>query len=226
MKINAMFTIFFVKQPILVGWSMGVQLGLELHREHGGLLGGFAAVHGIAGRPLETAFDSAWTARVAPAVFAGMRALGRGFRHVGVPLAQSDAVVAGLVGAGRRLGVMAPSLDQEAFQQIAEAWTRLDLAAYAEIFTELGRHDAFDLLPDIHTPTLVVAGGRDRFTPLHHARAMAQAMPRASLEVIPDATHFGLLEFGEEIADAVERFAERCRPRRRPRARRDPATAR
>ena len=49
-----------VEAPILVGWSMGVQLGLELHRHHAGVPRALIGVHGTSGRPLETAFDSPW----------------------------------------------------------------------------------------------------------------------------------------------------------------------
>jgi hypothetical protein len=35
---------------------------------------------------------------------------------------------------------------------------------------------------------------------------MAGAMPAARLELLPGATHFGLIEYPDEIAGAVERY--------------------
>jgi hypothetical protein len=35
---------------------------------------------------------------------------------------------------------------------------------------------------------------------------MASAMPAARLELLPGATHFGLIEYPDEIVDAVERY--------------------
>jgi pimeloyl-ACP methyl ester carboxylesterase len=33
-------------------------------------------------------------------------------------------------------------------------------------------------------------------------------MPNARLEIVPGATHFGLLEFPDQILESVERFVE------------------
>ena len=115
-------------------------------------------------------------------------------------------VAGGFVWAAQRLGLMASTLDFRAFQDIAEEWLRLDLAVYAEIFERIDDHDATDLLGSIRAPALIIAGERDRFAPLEWARRMALDMRRATLEVLPGATHFGLIEYPEEIAARVERF--------------------
>jgi pimeloyl-ACP methyl ester carboxylesterase len=215
------------RSPILMGWSMGVQVGLELHRDHPERLAALVAIHGTAGRPLATAFDSSFAEQAAPFVLGALRAAGTRFAAVGPALARNPVVVHSFVGIARRLGYMAPTIDVAAFQEMAEAWTRLDLDAYARIFEALGAHDATDLLPAVRTPTLVVAGDADRFTPLAVSEQMVERMSDAALAVIPGATHFGLMERPAEIVDAVDRFvAERVerrgRARRQPRAPRQP----
>lgn len=194
--------------PVLVGWSMGVQLGLELHRHHPDRARALVAIHGAAGRPLDTAFGSELTAKAAPFVFGLMKLVGRRFGAVGPMLARTPIVVRSFVEIGRRLRCMAPDIAIPGFRDMAEDWTRLDLDAYARIFEALGAHDASDLLHKIETPTLVVAGAADPFTPVALAEQMVDALPDASLEVIEGATHFGLLECPDQIADAVERFIE------------------
>ena len=96
--------------------------------------------------------------------------------------------------------------DVDRFRDIADEWTRLDFTAYADLFEALDRHDATDLLPSVKTPTLVIAGGSDHFTPAHRAVHMASTLPDAELERLPDATHFGLLEYPDEIGERVARF--------------------
>ena len=56
------------------------------------------------------------------------------------------------------------------------------------------RHDSTSALPGIAAPTLVVVGEHDAITPVDDARAMAQAIPHARLEVIPGAGHLSNLE--------------------------------
>ena len=211
-----------IEAPVLAGWSMGVQLGLELHRTHPDALAGFVAIHGTAGKPLGSAFDSPRTADVAPWVLSALRLVGERVRPVAPYLARIPPVVGGFVWASQQLGLMASSIDVDAFRDVGEEWLGLDLAVYAEIFQHIGEHDAWDLLDSIETPTLIIAGGADRLTPLHLSERMAKEMPNASLELLPDATHFGLLEFPEAIGNAVARFArERIASRTEsPRARR------
>jgi pimeloyl-ACP methyl ester carboxylesterase len=194
------------ESPVLLGWSMGVQVGLELHRDTPEPLRGFVAIHGSPARPVAGAFDSPWPERLAPPILAALRQVGNGFGGVGPRLARAPGVARGFVRFGRALGVMAPSLDVDRFREIAEEWTRLDFTAYADLFTALDRHDASDLLPRVKTPALVFAGEADRFTPPHRAVHLAEALPDAELERLPGATHFGLLEFPERIAARVECF--------------------
>ena len=194
------------RHPVMIGWSMGVQVALEWHRHFPSGARGLVGVHGTAGRPLATAFDSSAAGIVAPAVLAALGAVGRGFDRWGPRLVQTPGVARGFVGLGRTLGVMAPTLDVESFTSVADSWTRLDFTVYAETFTRLGEHDAWGDLPEVRTPTLLVAGGRDRFTPAHLSQRMADRMPDAQVALVPEATHFGLLETPDAIGDHVDRF--------------------
>ncbi len=195
-----------VARPVLVGWSMGVQVSLEAHRADPALARGLVAIHGTAGSPLTAAFGALATKRLAPAVFAALRGLRSRLAPAASHLARSRLVVGGFVGAAQRLGLMAPSLDVCVFQDVVEEWLRLDLAAYAQIFERIDEHDASDLLASIHAPALAIAGGRDRFTPTESVRRMVLGMRRATLEIVPGATHFGLLEFPELIVQRVESY--------------------
>jgi pimeloyl-ACP methyl ester carboxylesterase len=195
-----------IESPVLVGWSMGVQLALELHRRHADVPRALIALHGTSGRPLDTAFDSALTAYAAPGMLALLGRARRSLAGLGPRLVDAPGVARGFTWMCRGLGLMAPQVDVEAFRDVAREWTRLDFAAYAETFRHLGEHDASDLLPRIATPTLVVAGGRDPLTPAHLARRMADLLPDAELALLPDATHFGLIEQPDAITDHAARF--------------------
>jgi pimeloyl-ACP methyl ester carboxylesterase len=197
-----------VEAPVLAGWSMGVQVALEVHREHPDLPRGLVGLFGTAGRPFDTAFDAGLAPETAPRVLGALRAVGTRLRGIGPWLARAPGVADAFVRAGRGLGMMAPSLDVERFRDIAEDWTRLDLAIYADHFEALARHDASDLLARIRTPTLLIAGGRDRLTPAHLAERMARTMPDAVFELLPEASHFGLLEEPDAIVARMARFSE------------------
>jgi pimeloyl-ACP methyl ester carboxylesterase len=198
-----------VEAPILVGWSMGVQLALELHRSQQQLPRAVIGIHGTSGRPFDTAFDSRWSRRLAPPVLSLLGRLERRIDRVGPLLATTPGVADAFVRLCRGLGVMSEHADVDAFRDVAEEWTRLDFSVYARIFSGLGEHDASDLLPKIATPALLVAGDRDPFTPAPLSRAMASVMSDADFALISGATHFGLLEQPEAIADEIEHFLRR-----------------
>jgi pimeloyl-ACP methyl ester carboxylesterase len=67
-------------------------------------------------------------------------------------------------------------------------------------------HDALDRLPDIDLPTLVVAGGLDLICPSHLGRVVADAIPGARFEVLPDEAHQPFQESPDEFHTLLRRF--------------------
>ncbi|QMU79097.1 alpha/beta fold hydrolase [Streptacidiphilus sp. PB12-B1b] len=57
------------------------------------------------------------------------------------------------------------------------------------------RHDAWELLPDIAAPTLVIHGADDLLNPAANAPLLADRIPGARLELIPQARHAYFEEF-------------------------------
>lgn len=69
------------------------------------------------------------------------------------------------------------------------------------LYADTWSSEGYDLIPALHdvaVPTLLVHGGHD-FVPVELARNVADAMPDASLVVVPDCGHFSFLEVPEEV---------------------------
>jgi pimeloyl-ACP methyl ester carboxylesterase len=79
----------------------------------------------------------------------------------------------------------------------AVAWAQRAMAA---------RPDSFGTLRETTVPTLVIVGAEDTVTPPDEARAMADAMTGARLQVLPRAGHLSALECPEEFNAAVSGF--------------------
>jgi pimeloyl-ACP methyl ester carboxylesterase len=77
------------------------------------------------------------------------------------------------------------------------AWAELAMAA---------RPDSFDVLADLSAPTLVVVGDEDEITGVSDARAMADVLPHATLQVLPRVGHLSALEDPPAFADALNQF--------------------
>lgn len=195
-----------IVHPVLAGWSMGVQVNFELHRIHGHAPRAIIALHGATGYPLDTAFEGRGVHQISPTVFNLMRRFGRQLMRPAPRVASSRRVALSFMKLCQRYSIMDEAADPDVFHDMARDWVRLDLAAYADIFERLGEHDAGDVLHKVSAPTLVVGGGKDRFTPLHLSRDMVAKIAEAELYVLPNATHFGPIEYPDRIADRVERF--------------------
>ena len=65
-------------------------------------------------------------------------------------------------------------------------------------------------LSGIATPTLVIAGGQDKMTPLKAARAIVSAIPRSRLLILPGSGHALMMERPDEVLDALRDFIGEC----------------
>lgn len=67
-------------------------------------------------------------------------------------------------------------------------------------------HDAWDALPRITAPTLVVHGTDDIFNPAANAPLLAERIPNARLHLIPGARHAYFEEFRDLAGSLVLGF--------------------
>ena len=67
-------------------------------------------------------------------------------------------------------------------------------------------HDAYDRLPDIAAPTLVLTGDDDRIIPAASSDVLAERIPAATLSVIAGTGHLFFLERPDETRAALEAF--------------------
>jgi pimeloyl-ACP methyl ester carboxylesterase len=71
-----------------------------------------------------------------------------------------------------------------------------------------GRHDAWDLLPRIAAPTLVLHGTDDRMVPTANAPLLAQRIPGAELHLHDGGRHGFFEEFATDVTSLVRGFLE------------------
>jgi pimeloyl-ACP methyl ester carboxylesterase len=107
------------------------------------------------------------------------------------------------------LGLVGRTLDTSVFTELAGAFVQLDFEAYAATLRALGEHDAYDVVPRVTCPTLIITGDHDVMTPVQTARRIQAQIPGCELVVIPGATHYAAVEFPTEVIGALEAFLRR-----------------
>jgi len=77
---------------------------------------------------------------------------------------------------------------------------------FLRMLHEAGEHTAEDVLPTVEPPVLVLAGGKDSFTPPELSEAMVRSLPHAELVLVPTGTHILPLEERELVRESITTF--------------------
>lgn len=184
------------------GWSMGVQVALEMFRHAPRRFSSLVLINGVAGSPFKTLAGSAAVGGFAPPLL-------RSFQELpGLLAAVTGRAVRWphTVDLAVRLGVAGKTIDREVFGSLARSFAGLDMRVYARMLEQLGEHDAHDVLPRIDVPLLMIAGGRDLMTPRVAAERIVRGVQRGELFVVPDGTHYIAVEFPALLNERITRF--------------------
>jgi pimeloyl-ACP methyl ester carboxylesterase len=191
-----------ISKVVVWGWSMGVQVALELWRRASDRIAAIVLINGVAGKPWSTLGNLPSMGHVVPRVLGALR------RSPGVvsSCTKRAATWRGTPTWAKRLGLAGAALDVHLFTELAKSFGELDMEIFVHTLEQLGEHDAHDVLPSIHVPLLMVAGGHDRMTPRGAAERIVRDVPNAELLVVPRGTHYVALEYPELVNLRIERF--------------------
>lgn len=194
-----------VDHAVLVGHSMGVQVALETYRRHRDRVAGLVLMCGAPSHPLKTFRGSAAMEQLLPTVQKWIQRIpgvvNRVTRWV-LPTRLAYEVAS-------RLEIRRELVEPNDFMPYLEGLARIDSRLFVAMLSAAGQHSADDLLPDVAAPTLVVAGGRDGFTPPERSRAIAAAIPGAELLEISNASHTAPIERPHLVDWTVRDFMAR-----------------
>ncbi|RJO66145.1 MAG: alpha/beta hydrolase [Myxococcales bacterium] len=182
------------------GWSMGIEIGLELYRRLPNRVAALTLINGAFEHVLRTAF-----------ALPKAQTLLRGVLHTAVIASPLFAPASHYL-LGRKwalnflksLGIVAANADF--FAEVASEFRMLNFANYFRMILKLDEHSARAVLPDVAVPTLITAGDADKMTPLKVAEYLNDQITGSELFIVPDGTHYTTLEFPEMVNERLEQF--------------------
>ncbi|MDC0707195.1 alpha/beta hydrolase [Stigmatella sp. ncwal1] len=191
-----------IQQAVLFGHSIGVQVALEFHRRHARRVKGLVLICGSYGTPLDTFHDSTLLKRLFPLLRRLVeRYPTQAARLVRTILSTELAMqVAILVELNRERIARQDMVPY--FKHLAN----MDPVVFVRTLESMAEHSAKDHLPYVDIPTLIIGGGRDKFTPVRLSRQMARSIPGAELLLLPSGTHTVPLEYRDQVELRVGRF--------------------
>lgn len=189
--------------PILLGHSMGCQVILEYAKQNPDGVAALIPMFGTFGRPLDTFMDSRYARGMFDRLYRVARWGGKTGSRMLLPLYDNPLAF--------RIGGLTGLVDKhyagrEDIGRYLEHLATLDPRVFLRMVSLIADHDLEPDLPAIHVPTLVIAGEKDVFTPLHRSYRMAELIPGAELMVLADASHAAIVEHPDTINLRIDRF--------------------
>lgn len=198
-----------ISRASMIGWSMGVQVVLELASTAPERVEKLVLLNGTYGHTISTGFQPLWPVpTLHSVVHAGLEYMRR---HPG---ASTQAQVVG------RLSQFL--MNRAVFSLTAEPARRPELEGilrryfsdvlgdsfsnYLRLFQELDAHSVYHVLPEIQAPSLLISGGLDLLTPARQSFKMARRMPNVKHLHLLRSSHFSLLERPNDVVPPVLQF--------------------
>ncbi|MDR3607332.1 MAG: alpha/beta hydrolase [Oligoflexia bacterium] len=192
-----------IKEAVFLGHSMGVNTVLEVYRQQPERVLGMVLANGTAKRPLETLL---FNNNVLEPVFELARMLHRRSPALlnkiwtfqkGNPLARA------LI----QFGGFNPHLTApEDVQLYVDQMAKLDPSTLLHLIASYDSYDATSWLHEIKVPTLLIAGERDKITPLAQQELLHQLIPGSRLEVIKHGSHCPQMDLPDLVNVKIEQF--------------------
>jgi pimeloyl-[acyl-carrier protein] methyl ester esterase len=177
---------------VLLGWSLGAMVSLHLAVRHAASIEKLVLV---AATPKFVA-DESWIPAMKPAVL----------EQFAVQLAQDH------LGTVQKFLALQVRGDEHAHEALRTLRRRVlaagdpDPRALRVGIDVLREADLRSLLPEVHVPTLVIAGERDVLVPAAASQMLANHMPFAEFRLIRRAAHAPFLSHASQFCDAVGDF--------------------
>jgi len=198
-----------VDRAVFVGWSMGVQVSLDVAASFPERVAGLVLINGTHGHVLSTGFQPVVSVPFLPKRLHALLDWLQDHEDVAQQIARLSRVLEApmylgfRLTAGPRARELTPLLARYMDDVLGPSFTN-----YLRLFQELDAHSTYHLLREIEAPALIIAGVLDVLTPAYQSEEMARRMPHAEYIRLWRSSHFSLLERPDVVVPAMRRFLE------------------
>lgn len=191
-----------MKRAVLFGHSMGTQVALEFHRLYPERVQALVLLCGSFGTPLDTWHDHSLMRLAFPVIRGTVERFPRVMRAITSRTMTTELAYQLAV----RTELNPELISREDFTPYMKHLSEMDPLYFVRTLDSLKDHSAWDHLPHVNVPTLVVGGEIDRFTPVWLARRTAEHIPGAEFVFVPGGSHTAPLERPGMVNHAIDRF--------------------
>lgn len=95
-------------------------------------------------------------------------------------------------------------------RETAAAFESLEVDQFLDAAPSILDHDVLEALANCDLPAAVIVGSRDPLTPVRESRRLTNALPDATLTIVPDAGHQLMLERPDEVNEMLRELLARA----------------
>jgi pimeloyl-ACP methyl ester carboxylesterase len=190
----------------VLGWSLGVQVVLQLFSTAAERISSLVLVGGGARAPWGSSPEAGPIRRFYPTLIDVFE------RAPGLlsSLLRGSASSPETFAWARRIGLVGPEVDAELFAEVARSLARLDVETALRTMREMMQRDLSGVLPGIDIPTLVIGGDRDPFSSRASLERLVRGIGGAEYLLLPGASHYLLMDHAQHVNLRIDKFfAER-----------------
>ncbi len=200
--LGVLFDELDIKDAVLLGHSMGVNVVLEFYRQFPDRVHAMVLSNGTPKPPLETLFNSNVTQAAFNALIATYR-LAPDLLHKLWKLQKDNPISQALIGLAGFNTHLTPIEDIALYvNQVAD----LDPRVFLNLIKNYDHYDATPWLHTIKAPTLILAGEDDKICPIGQQELMHQLIPGSRLERIRHGSHCPQMDLPELFNEKIEIF--------------------
>ena len=199
-----------VDRAVFVGWSMGVQVSLDVAASYKDRVAGLVLLNGTYGHVLSTGFQPIVSIPFLPkrlhAIVEYLQdhpQLAKSFARLS-RFAEIPTFAMLTLTTGTRAKELTPMVRRYMDDVLGPSFVN-----FLRLFQELDAHSVYHVLREIEQPALIVSGALDAMTPAYQSREMARRMPNAEHIHLVRSGHFSMLERPEVVLPAMTRFFDR-----------------
>ena len=193
-----------ITKAIMLGHSMGVNICLQLAKDHPELVSSMVLISGTFINVKDVMFDSNLMEFIAPIASAGLEKYPEIFKKIW-STGGMNPVVRELI---HRSGFNYGKVSKEFIEIYLNRVGQLGADVFFQLFNEMTKQNITGSLERMTMPSLVMGGHNDNVIPNHMQRTLASLLPNSETYFLKDGSHVPQADYPQMVNERIELFVE------------------
>lgn len=200
--INGLLNHLGIEKAIFFGHSMGVNICLEMAKNHPDKVDKMVLISGTAFPVQNVMFDSNITDLIMPKLKEGLKKYPQAYSTMW-KLAGWNPIVKKIIHHG---GFNLENVSDEFVEIYLNKVGKLGPDVFFKLMDEMAKHDILASVKNLNPRTLIIGGDKDKVIPNWVQRTLKENLPKAELYIVKDGSHVPQVDFPDFINERVLEF--------------------